>query len=389
MFRLPGLKVRCFASGLAIAFLLSLSACANVAPTAPDAKVSDEDLAEFNQLGNTAADDPARRSRSGNSSRFAVAIDAVILHDRNKTHYFFSDLRRIARDFHEGYIDEAERTELVWKAFSNRGVLLNRHYLNKGGEPLLRLRGEYQLSETAVEVLRAMYPGGEYELPSLSTVSSRRDGLGNNYVFFDMAVINPPGIRKVAAEIGLGDDLESMFMTVALHESVHHIHRQIMGRGKFRTYSEKMGAINDAVAGLGIRFGHWTSVEEFLADAVAIQSGSTAIRFVASRILRAPNAADKLVPSKKRRVDPHDASARFMYVQLEARDKSDGVDIETLRKLQKKSVDMDSAAWEEWVEYSRKIFDEDFEGDVRDAYFDAASKILKILFGTTVTQPLT
>jgi len=372
---------------MAVALAIGLSGCATVSPTAPDAKVSDEDLAQFNQLGNTAADDPARRSRSGNSSRFAVAIDAVILHDRNNTHYFFAELRRIARDFHEGYIDEAERTELVWKAFSNRGVLLNRHYKNEGGAPLLRLRGEYQLSETAVNVLRAMYPGGEYELPRLSTVSSRRDGLGNNYVFFDMAVINPPGIRKVAAEIGLGDELEAMFMTVALHESVHHIHRQIMGRGKFRTYSDKMGAINEAVEDLGIRFGHWTSVEEFLADAVAIQSGSTAIRFVASRILRAPDAADKLVRSKKRRVDPHDASARFMYLQLEARDKSDGLDIQSLRDLQKKSADMDSEAWGEWVEYMRRIFDPDFEESVRDAYFDAANRILKILFGQAPTQP--
>lgn len=376
-------------SGFVIAALicLALSGCAGAVKKSPPARVTDQTLTEFNNVGNKAAEDLQRRSRSGSDSRFAVAIDAIILFDRQKTHYFFSDLSKIARDFHEGYIDAAERTELVWKVFSDRGVLLNRHYRNSGGLPLLRLSGEYDLTEKAVKVLRAMYPGADYTLPRLSTVSSRRDGLGNNYVFYDMAVINPPGIAKVGRDIGLDSDNDALVMAVALHESVHHIHRQVMGRGKFRTYREKMPAINSAVEHLGFRFGHWTAVEEFLADAVAIQSGSAAIRFVASRIMRSRDAADKLDASRKRRIDPHDASARLLYLLVYEHQEKQGyrdVTIDTLRARSHTGVD---GYGKDWIEYVNSMFDPDFEASVRDAYFEAASRILKIVLGVSPSKP--
>ncbi len=383
--RLPGF--RSVLSLLLVSLCLVFSGCASVIKDAEVVRVADETLRTFNDVGNKAAADLSRRSRSGSDSRFAVAIDAIILFDRQNTHYFFSDLTKIARDFHEGYIDSAERTELVWKVFSDRGVLLNRHYKNTGGVPLLRLSGEYELPDAAVKVLKSMYPGEDYVLPRLSTVSSRRDGLGNNYVFYDMAVINPPGIAHVGRDIGLQNDSDALIMAVALHESVHHIHRQVMGRGKFRTYREKMAAINEAVKEFGFRFGHWTAVEEFLADAVAIQGGSAAIRFVASRIMRSPTAADELKKSKVRRTDPHDASARLLYLLLVEQESARDVRDLTLDSLRVRSAGAVEEYRDDWIAYVDRMFDTEFEAKVRDIYFETASRILKIVLNRSPSQP--
>lgn len=361
------------------AFLLLLAiivgGCAT--PVARDVLVSGDQIDTFNEIGNTAAADPLRKSRSGNSDRFAVAIDSIIQYDRQNTHFFFQDLSAIARDYHEGYIDRPERTERVWKVFSDRGVLLNRYYKNAGGVPLLKLDVAHRLSADVQQALRDVYGAYSFEMPELRTVSSRRDGLGNNYVFFDMAVINPPGIQRVSEIMGL--DYDSTVDTVAIHESVHHIHRQLMGRSKFSVYSPRMKSINEAIKPWHMKFGYWTEVEEFLADAVSAQSGGEAIRFIATRVLRSADAADQLNVPRRRRLDPHDASARFVYRLMKRREIALDLSLTGIDALRKRSGEKFEAFRDEWIEYMNLVFDDEFESQVADEFQKASSALLKIV----------
>jgi len=241
------------------------------------------------------------------------------------------------------------------------------------------------LDEDIRALLKTLYPEERFDIPVLETVTT--DSVSANLQVADLAFLAPASLTTASQRLGW--DAGDAIRTVAAHEAAHHINEQIvsnMGYTLKPYYRTHLEHVSEQIA--EIDFYHETEVEEFIADAVAIQTCRLAkhpdqiVGFVASRILQQKDAFELVdFQNSKRRRRAHFASAEFMYRLFEKEEIRRGSDkpevtIEMLRAQGKIET-----SWkkENWLPYLDEMLTDEFIASVRESYLDAFHAIRQAL----------
>jgi len=378
------------------ALALSLVACVSTPALNDDELLSDELIGQFNDAARDAVSKPKPRARSGSRKISDVARSAVIEYDRRHVHIFASKIRKLNVDYYHHYIDGIDWSRRYQQLFVERGVVPNYRYRGKHDDYLLKLKNRYALNEQSVKVLRDLHGPwwSEFDLetPAIRELNDTNPLRGKNYHFHGLTVIDPPAIRYRAARMSL--DENEFIEAVALHEAAHAIHAKILGDRRSLVFKGKLDAISEAT-GHGIRFLHYREVTEFLADAVAVQLGSTAIRVVASRIVRGGKRIGfkRRLPASGKIIlrDSHDASAIFLQSLIREEQKRRGdpyweeaidrlSDLGNARANRHQAL-LPGAIWvsKNWVPFIENIMQPAFEQRVREEYAKGLRRIFEIV----------
>lgn len=318
----------------------------------------------------------------GWKNRYNKVLKAVLKYDGNNADYFASEVNdefvRMGREV---------KFSKVTKIFRDHGVIINWRYSDyRNGDFLWKLGPLYQLPQQVSDVLNDLYPPEKFTTPVLETVTT--DSISANLQVADLAFLAPASIRKSSAQLGW--NAEDAITAVAAHEAAHHVNEQVLSNmGYTRTpyYRTHLSAMSDALS--DIDFYHENEVEEFLADAVAIQTSANAthpeqvIGLVASRVLQQKDAFELVKrrgTSVRRR--PHFASAEFIYKLFEKEETRRGYTKEsavTIAKLRQQGKTTTTWRKEHWLPYLDTMLTDDFIKSIRLSYRDAFMRIREVL----------
>jgi len=377
--------------------VLTLGGCTTTPPLGPNGILTDELIKQFNDAARQAVSKPKARAPSGSRKPRDIARSAVLEYDRNHVHLFSSKIRQLNFDYFHRYIEAQDWHRRHQQLFVERGVVPNFRYRSKNDDYLLKLEGRHRLSQSAVDILSQLHEPWmselSIELPVIQILVDTDPRRGKNYHSHGLTVIDPPALQRQALRMAI--DADETIEAVAVHEAAHAIHSKIMGRNRSSVFKGKLDEISEA-AGNRVQFRHYREVIEFLADAVEIQLGSTALRYVASRIVRGGRrlGSTRVANNKtKERIlrHPHDASALFLQSlirdeqkrrEISEREKKIGWLRQQGRANARRSkARLPSLIWfhEHWNPALDDIMQPEFEQRVRDEYAMFLRKTLTIL----------
>jgi|GEM_PF-5995410 len=310
---------------------------------------------------------------AGWSRRYEKILKAVLKYDKNNADYFATEVNderdRMGRD-----VEFAKLT----KIFRNHGVILNWRYSDyRNGDFLWKLGDNYVLDDDISQLLRSIYPEERFDIPILETVTT--ESRSANLQIADLAFLAPASLTKLSERLGW--NAEDAIRTVAAHEAAHHINEQLvsgLGYTLKPYYRTNLDQISDLID--EIDFYHETEVEEFLADAVAIQTSQLAnhpdqvIGFIASRILQDKDAFELVSHNYgKRRRRAHFASAEFIFRLFEKEEIERGSDRPAISIASLKQQGKTGTSWkkENWLPYLDQMLTDEFIAEVRQSYLDA------------------
>lgn len=320
--------------------------------------------------------------RVGWRNRYDKVLKAVLKYDGNNADYFASEVNnefvRMGR--------EVKFSE-VTKIFRDHGVIINWNYSDyENGDFLWKLGPMYELPESVTGILSELYPVEKFTPPVLETVTT--ESISANLQVADLAFLAPASIKKSSTAIGW--NTQDAITAVAAHEAAHHVNEQVlsnMGYTRSPYYRTHLSAISEAIS--LVDFYHENEVEEFLADAVAIQTSAVAknpsevVGLVASRILQQRDAF-ALVKRKGKSVRrrPHFASAEYIFKLFEREEMRRGFTKDravTIAKLRAQGKTTTSWRKENWLPYLDMMLTEEFIRTIRLSYRDAFERILAVL----------
>jgi len=377
--------------------VLILGGCTTTPPLGPNGVLTDELIRQFNDAARQAVSRPKARAPSGSRKPRDIARSAVLEYDRNHVHLFSSKIRQLNFDYFHRYIEAQDWHRLHQQLFVERGVVPNFRYRSRNDDYLLKLEGRYRLSQSAADILSQLHEPWmsehSIELPAIQILVDTDPGRGKNYHSHGLTVIDPPALRRQALRMDI--DADEVIEAVAVHEAAHAIHTKIIGRNRNSVFKGKLEEISEA-AGNRVQFRHYREVIEILADAVEIQLGSTALRYVASRIVRggrrlgSTHVANNKTKRKILRY-PHDASALFLQslireeqkrLKITDKEKKIGWLRQQGRANARRSrARLPSLIWfhETWNPALDEIMQPEFEQRIRDEYAKFLRKTLSVL----------
>jgi len=163
----------------------------------------------------------------------------------------------------------------------------------------------------------SVWEKADLEIPVVQALYSRKNFDGYNFQTDYLSVIDPPAITQMVDRLEL--DSEQTIGYVVLHEAAHAINARIYAKYPGINIEQRLDELS-AATGNRVQFKSETEVEEFLADAVAIQHSDTAVRFVASRIIRGGERLGTTLGLEDLKqtvlLYPHDASAQLIQLLM-------------------------------------------------------------------------
>ncbi len=322
-----------------------------------------------------------------NDSRFNNSINAVLRYDRRRADYFYTEVaEELARE-------DRDSDDYSWLQgiFRRHGVVYNSSYYDYfGGDFLWRVHDSYEVSESTRELLESLYPADLYTVPKLDVVDT--DKLTANVQSGHLAFLAPDSIVEYCRSLGCAP--KGIIEAVAAHEATHYINGQVLDAlvgvgGQYGYYRNNLDELSEITP--YIDFYHPIEVEEFIADAVAIQTSKSAenpdhvIGFFASRVVKEPNIFelvdtwDEKTSEPKVRKAPHYASAEFIYRLFEQEEERRRLAGETLSITiqQLTSQGLNNTSWkkENWLPYLNVMLTPQFMEDVRQQYRSAFENI--------------
>lgn len=356
------------------------------------APITDYWLKKYNIAAQAGLERAARYSQYGSgSARVSNAINAVLRYDRRRGDYFYSEtIEEIKRD-------DRSRDDFtgVWEIFRRHGVAVNTNYHDYyGGDFLWRVSGTYDFPKSTEQLFYSLYPNDLFTTPTLDIIDT--DKMAGNVQSGHMAFLAPKSIEQYARPLGW--TAEGLINAVAAHEATHYLNKLVIEalvgqsspNGYFRDNLDELSEITPF-----IEFYHAGGVNEFLADAVAIQTSQSAanpdqvIGFFASRVLNRSDIFELVdAPEKSKRYPkirkaPHYASGEFIYhlfEQEEQRRRQAGgslpASIKDLKSQGRTDIDWKK---EHWLPYLKFMLTPEFIEVVRQQYLLAFNNIRKEL----------
>jgi len=383
---------------LIVVTLFTLTACVSAPKLKPGEPLTQELIDAYNQAATDAMSKPKPRSPSGSKEPSVIARSAVLKYDRQHVHLFNQRVRQLNYDYYHRYISATEWHRRYTKLFVDRGVIPNRRYRGKKDLYILKLKGDHRLDDASIEILKQLHKrwwtAKDLSVPRIQIANNKSRSRGVNYQIHDLTIIDPPSLHLYASRLLL--DKNEAVRAVALHEAAHAVHAQLLGQDRYRQLKGKLKVLSDAAGG-------WTNfrsageVIEFLADAVEVQLGATAVQLVASRLVRPGGPIGSLKKAEGGKTEilryRHDASALFMQrliIQLQQRAPPSDSDFKIVRfrkggqaNANKKKLMLPDASWmkSQWVPFTEETFTQAAVKEIQDEYAIALDSIISVFLG--------